>query len=107
MSQKPTVGRIVLYRSRTDNNKGQAYPAVITHVWSDSCVNLSIIQDGSYPLPAGEFTHGSCVTSVLQSSDPADLQPRTWIWPPREAPASVPAQEPAANAEPPRMSGQP
>lgn len=38
---KPTVGRIVHYMYG-----GEMFPAMITHVWTDTCVNLVIFNNG-------------------------------------------------------------
>lgn len=72
--QKPTVGRIVHFRPELSQNKGQPYPAMITHVWSDTCVNLSVFNDGSYALPPEHLKP----TSVTLGDGP-----RSWGWPPR------------------------
>lgn len=79
MDQKPSVGRIVHYTppNPTASGKVQPYPAVITHVWSDSCVNLSVHNDGSFPLDDLK------PTSVTQAGDPSQPTPRSWSWPPR------------------------
>lgn len=77
MDQKPSVGRIVHLNKvygREDSPKGQPYPAIITHVFSDTCVNLSIFNDGSFPLGANELTR----TSVMFGTDAGQ-----WSWPPR------------------------
>lgn len=77
--QKPTVGRIVHYRSdRPQDPKGQPYPAVITHVWSDECVNLHVLGDGSFPLVRQTPPH-AMPTSVTLGDGPGQ-----WSWPPRE-----------------------
>lgn len=80
MDPKPSVGRIVHYcpQNPTANNKGQPYPAIITHVWSETCVNLNVLNDGSFTLAADE-----CPTSVVMTADPANPTPRSWFWPPR------------------------
>lgn len=39
--QKPTIGRIVHYYDES----GRIYPAIITEVWSDICVNLNVFAD--------------------------------------------------------------
>lgn len=71
---KPTVGRIVHYTPLGGlGSKKQPYPAIITHVWGDECVNLNVMNDGSYTLGAQE-----CPTSVMKGDGP-----RTWSWPPR------------------------
>lgn len=68
----PTVGRIVHY---TEETKGDIVPdqhaAIITAVWSDTCVNLTIFH------PDG---HTYSKTSVVQS---ADQECDSWDWPPR------------------------
>ena len=75
-AQKPSVGRIVHYMPKhVEDNKGQPYPAVITHVWSETCVNLSVANDGSFPL-----CDPPRPTSVCFDADGA---PGTWCWPPR------------------------
>jgi hypothetical protein len=76
--QKPSVGRIVHYTPLSDGNKGQPYPAVITHVWGDTCVNLNVLNDGSFTLEGDE-----CPTSVTLAADPTKPSPRSWCWPQR------------------------
>jgi len=47
---KASIGRIVLYRCTEEeqnlNNHQEIAPAIITAVWSDTCVNLKVILDG-------------------------------------------------------------
>lgn len=56
---KPTIGRIVVYNTTEEQRKVMAennrqgvanvqsqLPAIIVAVWSDTCVNLKVIQDG-------------------------------------------------------------
>ena len=77
---KPSIGRIVLFgvdqSQRGNNNGGAVAPAIITHVFSDTCVNLKVLTDGPVDL-----WH----TSVLIDDDPAAAvpAPSRWIWPPR------------------------
>lgn len=88
MEQKPTVGRIVHYHV-DESKKEQPYPAVITHVWGDECVNLAVLDDGSFPLSNTDKNP----TSVELQRDPkryktekearAAKQVRSWSWPPR------------------------
>lgn len=68
----PTVGRIVHYHTE---GKDQPNAAVITHVWSDDCVNLHVFRDGSFPLQVSPE-----VTSVMRGPAPGE-----WSWPPRAA----------------------
>jgi len=79
--QKPSNGRIVHFipasKEDASGKHGQPYAAVVTHVWSDNCVNLGVIQDGSFPLV------NLSPTSVSQSSDPDKPMPGTWQWPAR------------------------
>jgi len=84
MEQKPTIGRIVHYHTTEDDRKyfasqsnvwhthNQAYtlPAIITAVWSDNCINIQIMVDGSGP--------NLWKTSVNQG-----VQPGMWTWPER------------------------
>lgn len=69
----PSVGRTVHFFPGMSKHKGQPYPAVITHVWSDQCVNLHVLDDGSFPL--GRPT----VTSVMKRN--GDLAEEVWDWP--------------------------
>ena len=68
--QKPTIGRIVHFvwmRDETTDSGDQA--AIITHVWSDTCINLCVFS------PNGE-TKGE--TSVVYSDTRSS---RSWHWP--------------------------
>ncbi|GMV26948.1 MAG: hypothetical protein AMXMBFR58_29790 [Phycisphaerae bacterium] len=82
-AQKPTVGRIVdFYPKHTSASagKGQPYPAVITHAWSDTTVNLHILDDGSFPV------YPLTPTSVVQRPHGAAPEANAagwWDWPKR------------------------
>lgn len=71
--QRPTVGRIVHYTPADSQGKAQPFPAIITHVWGDECVNLNVFQDGSFIA-----IHNSVPTSVMFGTGPGQ-----WCWPPR------------------------
>jgi hypothetical protein len=75
MEQKPSIGRIVLYRTSQEAQDDCLYPAVITRVWSDNCVNLEVFGNENGPLgePQGRFP-----SSVAFGTDR-----RSWQWPPR------------------------
>lgn len=77
---KPTVGRIVHYislRGPDGSYPDNAHsPAVITRVWTDTCVNLAVFEDASV---SGVRFVTSCVQD--ESSTPALY---TWHWPERE-----------------------
>lgn len=76
--QKPSVGRIVQYFPPGVPFKAGGYPAVITHVWGDLCVNLNVFNDGSHRL-APELL---MPTSVMQIN-PEKIDDIGWQWPPR------------------------
>ena len=61
---KPSIGRIVHF-----SYGDQVFPAIVTAVHSDTCVNLEV-----FGLSLGDRIH----TSVLQGDE--NLQ---WRWPPR------------------------
>ena len=51
---KPTIGRIVhVLVDPRHNNGSDVAPAVITRVWSDTCVNLRVLHDGPSVPPEG------------------------------------------------------
>jgi hypothetical protein len=71
-AQRPSIGRIVLYRPAEHDpghNDTLQVPAVITRVFSETCVNLQVLNDG----PTNFWK-----TSVLRGDGPM-----TWNWPPR------------------------
>lgn len=88
----PSVGRIVHYHPADTHGKtaseaglrvrkGQPYAAIVTHVWSDTCVNLRVIDDATYLLGSG-----SALPSVSSCTlgDPASPPEHGyWSWPPR------------------------
>lgn len=71
----PAIGRIVLYAPTAAEREGRGgadyYPAVITRVWGQRCVNLHVLADAGQAFP---------VTSVDYGMLPAE---RSWRWPPR------------------------
>ena len=74
---KPSPGRIVLFRSATANGQDE-HPAIVTRVWSDTCVNLVVFLD-NVPIPLSR-------TSVVQNEDLTQGdQLHAWRWPPRVA----------------------
>jgi hypothetical protein len=77
---KPTIGRIVHYKLTDDeisnldgihNNKMSLLPAIITTVWSDTCINVQVFVDGH----KGSFWK----TSINEGSEAG-----SWSWPTRE-----------------------
>jgi hypothetical protein len=73
---KPSVGRIVLVPADPAKNNGaNVAPAIITRVWSDTCVNLRVLLDSD------ETTWR---TSVVFVNDLAAAEhTHVWAWPPR------------------------
>jgi hypothetical protein len=52
---KPTVGRIVHYvplAGERSHNHTQCFAALVTHVWSDTCVSLAVFNENGAPLHA-------------------------------------------------------
>jgi hypothetical protein len=77
---KPTIGRIVIYypsavEREVFNNYQTTAPAVITAVWSDTCVNLKIIYDGI----ADRWK--TSVPKVDEFSKAAPANEYHWDWP--------------------------
>jgi hypothetical protein len=69
---KTSIGRIVIFHVVEDqqnvlNNHQKDAPAIITAVWSDTCVNLKVLLDGEFNL---------WVTSAPQGEGA-----RQWSWP--------------------------
>lgn len=71
MDQKPSVGRIVFTKIA-----GQIRPAIITVVWSETCVNLHVFGE-----PIEGVDQGMYPTSVTRFPDCG--AERSWDWPPR------------------------
>lgn len=93
-SMKPTIGRIVLFKSNDPSQLGngaEEVPAIVTRVWSDSCVNLTVFRDFAPPLS---------VTSVNMADDfAASGQGVAWRWMPYQkavAAGEIPATQHAA-----------
>lgn len=99
--QKPTVGRIVhVLTDPGTNNGSDVAPAMITRVWSDTCVNLRLIRDG---YPAAEewltswslyesrevieaqaaATQASVDAAAAPGAEPVKVRPFGAFWPPR------------------------
>lgn len=65
--QKPSMGRIVIY---VDGTRRRA-PAIVTWIYADGNVNLTVFWNGAMPEPMGPVPY-----------DP-DGSAWTWHWPPR------------------------
>lgn len=66
---KPSIGRIVWFHGFHSNGIDE-HPAIITRVWTDTCVNLTVFPDCGAPVVQ---------TSVVE--DEAGLQQTGWRWP--------------------------
>lgn len=73
MAQKQSVGRVVHFFPKGENQRPRA--AMVTQVHGDFCVNLQVF-------PASEFP--SELTSVTEGdADKSSPYTDTWRWPPR------------------------
>jgi hypothetical protein len=84
----PTIGRIVIYtegtfegRGRDGTNGTRRHPAMITRVWSDTCVNLHVFKD------AHESEVKSSVTMLPELPEGvADTSGNPgWSWPVKDS----------------------
>lgn len=71
-----TLGRIVRYGA----GGGKVSPAIVTHVWSDNCVNLYVFPDGSYS-DAYSGTHTSVVMFTGEDEGVVGGRDGKWWWP--------------------------
>jgi|GEM_PF-1150510 len=85
-----TVGRTVHYHAAADEraNGAAVHPAIVTRVWSDRCVNLTVFFDNSPPAPR----------SSVEMADQQNVD-RRWSWPPRTEPVD-PAKFMIGGADP-------
>lgn len=85
---KPSIGRIVHFVQG-----GVHFAAIVTKVWTDVCVNLYVLPNGSDVLVPGSTDGGQnpnsyngssaagSATSVVQSTSNAEF---SWHWPERD-----------------------
>lgn len=80
--QVPTIGRIVIVPVDGQRSNGAACaPAIITRVWSDTCVNLRVIADTNSDLNSWRT---SCTfVDELPMTDLGATPQAVWTWPPR------------------------
>jgi len=72
---KPSIGRLVHYFPTINENYGNSpVTALITHVWSDTCVNLKLFADGP-----GVMDGFKTSVNNLHSDNSAG----SWNWPER------------------------
>lgn len=85
-TQRPTVGRIVHYYHTANDVEGKCpNAALVTHVWSDECVNLEVAPNG-YHIQPGQRDAVDGVVERVRTSVPYSDEPKPghWCWPPRE-----------------------
>lgn len=75
--QKPSIGRIVHFVYNAVH-----FPAIITKVWSPTCVNLYALPNGSDYLGLANPSEPLVATSV--SFDESGTCGYSWHWPERE-----------------------
>ena len=80
---KPTVGRIVHYRTRGT----ETLPLLITHVHSDTVVSGVVLSAFSYPanghVDRTKVVRSVCLNELPDDHPDVDNHPHTWRWPPR------------------------
>jgi hypothetical protein len=82
---KPTIGRIVHFVQKKPAGYGDGVvhlPAVVTAVWTDTCVNLQVFTDGTNSDEQNMSPVKWVTSASLDASD--NPQPRSWHWPERE-----------------------
>lgn len=88
--QRPTIGRIVLFTFATPFNSiwtkpdGQSVqvPAIVTAVWGDTCVNLTVFIDGEDAAKA-ETSVNLKTEQNQKNIDSGDPNGSFWEWPAR------------------------
>lgn len=90
---KPSIGRIVHYYEGDHEapqgfgspehwpgtNGHRVHPAIITAVWSDSCVNLTVFLDAKVP----EVRTSSCLLPDAVFAEGVHCTNSGWYWPPK------------------------
>ncbi|MFF1469126.1 hypothetical protein [Streptomyces mirabilis] len=80
--QKPSVGRVVLVGCNPAYNNGSTVaPAIITRVWSDTCVNARVLPDS--PGPSEQRTSITFVETAEELDGDELERQYHWTWPPR------------------------
>ena len=82
---KPYVGMLVLYREAESEaptpagtNGTRFHPAMVTRVWSETCVNLRVFKDAD----SVDVVRTSVVEAPALPEGVVDTNPNSaWIWP--------------------------
>jgi hypothetical protein len=83
--QKPSLGRIVLVPMDPNGNNGATCsPAIITRVWSDDTINVSVFGDSAASATVLR-TSATFVDELPDTFTDAQTgeQRNVWCWPPR------------------------
>ncbi|MFF7171080.1 hypothetical protein [Streptomyces pseudovenezuelae] len=76
----PTVGQVVLVpMDQAVNNGSDVAPAIVSRVWSETSINVRVVEDG----PRIEWRQSLEYTDDLSSLDRGELY--WWTWPPQPA----------------------
>jgi hypothetical protein len=86
-TQKPTVSRVVQVPSTAPGSTTLWRPAIVTAVWSEDCINVTVFLDGS-----NDFARTVAGQPLQHLEQAIGLAHRTslsalsgmWRWPPRE-----------------------
>ena len=72
-----SLGRIVLFTIKGEPINGQEeHAAIVTQVWSDTCINLTAFPGSGPPIGGSSVQHESVTGPLLNGG-------RAWRWPPR------------------------
>lgn len=83
--QRPSFGRIVLVPMDPNNNNGAALaPAIVTRVWSDNAVNVTVFgdSDATATLRRTSAVHVEVLPETYTDAQ-TGTQNNVWCWPPR------------------------
>jgi hypothetical protein len=80
---KPSIGRIVHYVMGADDkarHRCAHRPAIVTRVWSDTCVNLQVFTDGINDCDEGSPGANGVLWKTSASLDES-MAEGSWHWP--------------------------
>jgi hypothetical protein len=80
----PTVGRVVLVLGiPAQSNGAMVAPGIITRVWNDTTVNVTVFPDASAPVPATSVKLCASEDEAYAERDKFDYPQTVAYWPPR------------------------
>lgn len=81
---KPSIGRIVLVTGPAASSNGtDIAPAVITRVWSDTMINVTVLPDAGAPFPATSVKLVEDEATAADINAQAEHPQNVAYWPPR------------------------